>query len=358
MIGAPQDINFLVPAGAVFLNASYLRLRVSSIGGLAPGGAAPDGEVEDYLIGAGLGDYVWLDVDKDGVQDAAELGVDNVLVELFSVPSGGGSAVSVATTYTDHTGFYEFTGLAPGQYHVKFHKPPYRLFSPRYQGGDPARDSNADTVTGESEVITLQVGEYNTTIDAGVYRDSVLVTLTHFGAIEREGNVVVQWSTGEEFGTIGFIVERLAGVDDWVPINDALIPGALFSTAGRDYELVDPGAAPGATHTYRLVEVENTGNLNVYGPFTVDVPSPTPEVVGMETVSSAPAITDMKAVNGNLILRWGSEAGQTYSIERMTEPGGTPVTVATGVPATPPENVVILVDRAEAGFYRILTTTN
>ncbi|MDW8309841.1 MAG: GEVED domain-containing protein, partial [Verrucomicrobiales bacterium] len=42
-------LRFALPAG-VTTGLSYARFRLSSAAGLAPGGAAPDGEVEDYLV--------------------------------------------------------------------------------------------------------------------------------------------------------------------------------------------------------------------------------------------------------------------------------------------------------------------
>ncbi|MBK9462537.1 MAG: carboxypeptidase regulatory-like domain-containing protein [Sphingobacteriales bacterium] len=59
-------------------------------------------------IPASLGNYVWYDVDEDGIQDATETGVDGVTVTLYD-----GNGAVVATTTTDATGAYEFTGLTP-----------------------------------------------------------------------------------------------------------------------------------------------------------------------------------------------------------------------------------------------------
>ena len=44
-----NDLAFAVPAGAV-AGSTYARFRVDAGGGLAPSGAAPDGEVEDYRV--------------------------------------------------------------------------------------------------------------------------------------------------------------------------------------------------------------------------------------------------------------------------------------------------------------------
>ncbi len=48
-----RRFTFSVPANAV-IGTSYARVRVSTAGGLAPTGAAPDGEVEDHKVTIGL----------------------------------------------------------------------------------------------------------------------------------------------------------------------------------------------------------------------------------------------------------------------------------------------------------------
>ncbi|MEJ2749388.1 MAG: SdrD B-like domain-containing protein, partial [Anaerolineae bacterium] len=62
-----------------------------------------------------LGDYVWLDVNGDGVQDADEPGLGGVVIELTQPSS------SVITTTTDSDGFYSFGGgdlTADGAYQI------------------------------------------------------------------------------------------------------------------------------------------------------------------------------------------------------------------------------------------------
>ncbi|MBK9463112.1 MAG: carboxypeptidase regulatory-like domain-containing protein [Sphingobacteriales bacterium] len=54
-----------------------------------------------------MGDYVWLDANGDGIQDAGETGISGITVTL-TYPDG-----TTATTTTDANGSYVFTGLAP-----------------------------------------------------------------------------------------------------------------------------------------------------------------------------------------------------------------------------------------------------
>ena len=68
-----------------------------------------------------LGDFVWEDLNANGIQDAGEPGVPDVPVELFD-----GAGNPVASTTTDANGEYLFENLLPGDYYVVF-TPPGRV---------------------------------------------------------------------------------------------------------------------------------------------------------------------------------------------------------------------------------------
>ena len=360
LTGGNDSIDFPVPVGAVFGAGSALRLRVSTAGGLTPHGSAVDGEVEDYTLSASIGDYVWLDIDNDGIQDGTEGGFNNVTVELYD-----SSDTLVDSTVTAGGGAYLFTGLPPGDYYVKFYLPSTNhVFSPQNQGGDGEKDSDADPTTGKTTLTTLSVGENDLSWDAGVYVPSTLVALSSFGAALVDGNVVVQWSTSSEQDALGFYLERWDdNAGTYVRVNADLIPASIFSTGTVNYEAVDNDAVPGETYQYRLVELEITGKVNTYGPYTVsteapaggdddaDVESSTVEAVE----AAAPEVTGLTAGSGHMVLRWASAAGNTYRIERSDSANGEFEVIASGIPATAPENVLVLVDGADSGFYKIVS---
>ena len=68
---------------------------------------------------ASLGDRVWVDSNANGVQDAGEVGKAGVTVELYTCV-GDMPDTLVATQVTDAGGNYNFAGLTPGEYIVKF----------------------------------------------------------------------------------------------------------------------------------------------------------------------------------------------------------------------------------------------
>ncbi|OCT13261.1 hypothetical protein A8709_01145 [Paenibacillus pectinilyticus] len=126
----------------------------------------------DYTFDAGLfrpaslGDKVFLDANKNGIQDAGEDPVPGIVVNLYKALD---PAHIIATQTTDVAGLYKFTGLDPGSYIVEFVKPQGYGLSAKNQGGDITLDSDADPTTGKTGYISLSSGDDNITVDAGLY---------------------------------------------------------------------------------------------------------------------------------------------------------------------------------------------
>ena len=75
-----------------------------------------------YVCNGQIGDFVWNDVNGNGCQDTGELGIPNVKVDLYSGTCGT-TGTFIATTNTDSTGHYLFSGLCPGDYQVAITTP-------------------------------------------------------------------------------------------------------------------------------------------------------------------------------------------------------------------------------------------
>jgi hypothetical protein len=112
-----------------------------------------------------LGDFVWHDLNQDGIQDTGEAGVPGVTVHLLDCDGG-----VLAETTTDADGRYLFCELEAGDYNVHFVLPAGWAFSPQDQGSDDAVDSDADPVTGATACTSLDSGETDLTWDAGIYQ--------------------------------------------------------------------------------------------------------------------------------------------------------------------------------------------
>jgi len=81
--------------------------------------------------------------------------------------------------------------------------------------------------------------------------------------------VVLSWDTASEVGTAGFNVYRSAAWDsatpeDWVKVNDELIPAAGDEMIGAAYRLEEDDLSPGRKYRYRIEEVEWDGGTTRY----------------------------------------------------------------------------------------------
>jgi len=129
-------------------------------------GVAKDNTTIDagYYKPAQLGNYVWNDINKDGIQDANEVGVAGIVVTLMN-----NSNVAIANTITDAYGYYKFNPLEPGIYSVKFTLPANYVFTLQDVLGDDNVDNDVNTITGQTGNYTLIAGDSNMTVDAGIY---------------------------------------------------------------------------------------------------------------------------------------------------------------------------------------------
>ena len=149
----------------------------------APFGSDED-DNDDATVGSkvSIGDYVWLDVNRDGRQGppATEPPISGATVRLYQADG----TTLVASTTTDSNGYYSFANLAPGtQYVVEFVPPAGDGFTKQVVGASTT-DSNADPSTGRATVTTPGAGTNFTgpgladdpTIDAGLVRVDLALT--------------------------------------------------------------------------------------------------------------------------------------------------------------------------------------
>jgi protocatechuate 3,4-dioxygenase beta subunit len=104
-----------------------------------------------------VGNYTWIDVDLDGVQDAGEpvlAGVTVALLDANGNPAVDADGAALVAQVTDASGRYLFDNLLPGSYQVQFTLPAGYAFTTT-GGGTAGDDSNADRTTGRTAVFTV-----------------------------------------------------------------------------------------------------------------------------------------------------------------------------------------------------------
>ena len=135
-----------------------------------------------FVKPAAIGDYVWFDANKDGVQDASEYGVPGVKVSIVDAagnPVIDANGKTVEPVFTDANGKYKFENLLPNPdnivasggnaaYKVTFTVPDgYSITKTNATIG--GEDSN-----GLESTVKLDEGKENLTVDLGLVADGTI----------------------------------------------------------------------------------------------------------------------------------------------------------------------------------------
>lgn len=124
-----------------------------------------DHDVEGFDIVARIGDFVWKDINDNGIQDPMEPGMSNVIVCLYNVQGG-----LIAKDTTDANGLYEFTNLNPGQYFIFVQlgtAATNYYFGKRMIGANRKIDSDVGS-TGVSQSVLITSGTNYDSLDVAI----------------------------------------------------------------------------------------------------------------------------------------------------------------------------------------------
>ncbi len=171
-LSTESDDNGVGAGTGTVVSEIFAMLPGSSSDGSVPNAA--DGTTANPRVDFGLvassapptvvavGDYTWVDIDQDGVQDGGESPLSGVTVRLFRSDATTGATDAqgnpVAPVVTDSLGHYVFDNLLPGSYVVAFTLPSGWVFTST-GGGVSADDSNpsptADYTVGYTPIFTI-----------------------------------------------------------------------------------------------------------------------------------------------------------------------------------------------------------
>ena len=291
-------VEFIPPAGAVFTTRDATTDGVDSDANIGNGQTIVTtleaGEA-DLTWDAGIytpaevGDFVWFDTDRDGVQDPGEMGIPNVQVELFD-----DNGVSQGTMITGPNGEYLFTGLQPGDYSLQFSVPAGFLVSPQNAGGNDEVDSDINGL-GNTINFTLNSGDSDLDWDAGLYRlvPGYELVKTTTGPLDAAGNVRVA-EVGEAV-TFTITISNTGEVQlATVPLTDSFnateltfvsaTPAETSATAGGLNWANLGSLNPGSSHMVDLVFTARTSTFGAMQNNTASTSPTTP--AGQDTVAS------------------------------------------------------------------------
>jgi LPXTG-site transpeptidase (sortase) family protein len=285
------------------------------------------------VLGASLGNFVWVDTNRDGNQ-TGETGINGVLVELLN-----SSSAVIATTTTSSTvdalagnssglpGYYHFKNITPGTYSVRFTPPGGYLFTSKdVATTTDLLDSDADTTTGRTGSYTLIAGDNNLTVDAGIYTPTPTADLE---VTKTDSKATYVASTTNTY---------VVTIKNWGPsnvlsgvLNDAIPLGitgfswtcSVLATDG-DCDTVAPGVQTTATGTgalsnrtfdlqvgksmiYTIVAsvsslatapITNTATVTLPGTLVQDATDRPNSAADVDTLYSAPVVPSIPVSSG------------------------------------------------------------
>lgn len=261
-----------------FFSKSHLLFCVLFISLLMPVASKAQGgsDVNDKptaVAFATVGDFVWMDKNKNGIQEADEPGVPNIRVVLFDSLLN-----NIASKYTDANGHYLFDqvkvpatgskGFIIGFYNIPAdHKYSNEVTDAQFQ----EKNSKPDPISGRTKVFSLVAGMVRTDIDAGlVDAPGVIMPLTmdQFNGFYDNGVIQLKWKTFSELNIDHFDIERSTDGVNFRQIGRVYASGG--EVTNNTYSYVDVSAERG-TNFYRLALIDEDGNYTYSKAVTLTV---------------------------------------------------------------------------------------
>lgn len=260
---------------------------------------------------ATIGDFVWNDLNTDGIQNDDEAGIEGITVNLLMV-EGPAPMVEIDSTTTDANGLYAFTELQPGEYALEFILPnPSYEFSPA-NSTDDAKDSDVNPATGTTGTISLLAGENDDSWDAGLIIRPFLTVDKDDGGMTAEPGSTIRYSInytnlgpGEALNVT--ITERVpefttfdveGSSDDWRCENDQVVAGTVCM-------ITIPRLSLGESNAVELI-------------FAVTVDEFLP--ANVDTIENEVSITSENTIQGAAIDRETTPVARPTSLNKADEP--------------------------------------
>lgn len=133
----------------------------------------------------------------------------------------------------------------------------------RTSGGAVVNDGSlggiGDQVTGGGVTIN---GGYPAQLPSPAPPPTAATLLSFDARWTRAGEVALEWQTGVEFDLLGFQLQRQEANGEWLGVNAGIIPSVGTGQPNR-YRFVEPTVPAAGIVRYRLLEVDQSGQLHV-----------------------------------------------------------------------------------------------
>ncbi|EKI4483494.1 fibrinogen-binding adhesin SdrG C-terminal domain-containing protein [Staphylococcus pseudintermedius] len=282
-----------------------------------------------------LGDKVWNDVNKNGIQDQGETGIADVKVTLKDLDGN-----ILDTTYTNTNGKYIFDNLKNGNYQVDFETPEGYAASPSNQGNDSLDSdgpTNAQAVISDGNNLTVDQGFYQTETPTHNVGDKVWEDLNKDGIQDQNepgiANVKVTLKDAD-----GNVVDTRTTDDKGNYLFEKVKEGEYtieFETPeGYTPTVTGQGTSDNDSNgTSTKVTVKDGDDLTIDSGFTQVTPEPPTHNVGDKVWDdlnkdgiqddNEPGISNVKVtlkdVDGNVVDTRTTDANGNYLFENVKE---------------------------------------
>ncbi len=226
-----------------------------------------------------IGDFVWLDLNGNGIQNTADPGIEGVEIHILTLDDSGND-VYIDNVITDSDGAYSYTitnastvlGASQTILLVFDHTTNtdgYNLsVVPNDVGTNDAIDSDyvSNLFFGEDAEYAITNVAFGSTydIDAGFIDPSVTtfpVELIDFKAIEEDCTVLLSWTTATESNNSHFDILRSENGIDFEPIGKVF--GQGNSTTNHTYTFIDENIRA-KSYFYQLRQVDLNGHHETF----------------------------------------------------------------------------------------------
>lgn len=325
-IGGNSNIEFDPTSNQIADAVAAVIPTTFTNGSIAQIGVTPTGSI---------GNFVWEDANKNGVQENNETGIKDVIVKLLDAANND---TELKSTTTDTQGKYSFANLSAGSYKVSFTLPTDYNFSLKNANNSTNdTDSDVDPSTGKTDAFTLNAGDNITNIDAGMYKQTTQTSTGSIGDyvwddLDKNGiqkvkteeppleNVIVKLldASNNELKTTTTNAEGeylFTGLSAGTyKVKFELLNGYVFSPKKVDYPTAQDGDSDADPTTGLTDEITLTENQNLYGidagmyysPVVVQTPEPWVVIDDYKTVSPDSGLTTTYTIkfgnNGNTDL--------------------------------------------------------
>ncbi len=204
-----------------------------------------------FMIEATLGDRVWYDQNANGMREASEPGMEDILVEVYNQ-----SGYKVGQAYTNQNGSYTLQGLGTQDHYVKFTPPPGYGFTMAFMG-DEETSSVVDHSNGLNTTphYSTVCGIHTPNVDAGLVAGVLPASWLGFSAEHLGNEILLQWSIADASNLELFEIEKSSDGIHFQKITE------IENNEGLQYEYSDTDIWP-VTSYYRIKQQDKNTSYN------------------------------------------------------------------------------------------------